>query len=145
MSENPLNVVKWYENGLNFACTGCGECCTGTPGYVWISEDEILSMAEYLKISLEEFSSKFLRKSYNKWSLKENSSNGDCVFLKGNKCTVYPVRPKQCKTFPWWPQNLESPETWKKAARRCEGITESAECVSFEVIENQLNIQKNEP
>ena len=30
----------WYaEEGLAFECTGCGDCCTGAPGYVWVIRD----------------------------------------------------------------------------------------------------------
>lgn len=33
------------------------------------------------------------------------------------------ARPTQCRTFPWWPQNLISDYDWQLAARECEGIT----------------------
>jgi len=35
------------------------------------------------------------------------------VFLKDKQCTVYPVRPAQCRTFPWWKENLSSKEAWR--------------------------------
>ena len=31
----------WYKDGLAFTCTQCGNCCTGGPGYVWLSDAEI--------------------------------------------------------------------------------------------------------
>jgi Fe-S-cluster containining protein len=144
MSENPLKIAKWYDDGLNFSCTGCGECCTGSPGYVWINEQEIVALAQHFNLSLQDFASQYLRKINKKWSLKESSLNGDCVFLKEKKCTVYNLRPKQCKTFPWWPQNLKSPDHWKNAARRCEGINNTAVKVPCEEIEIQLSIQNHE-
>ena len=27
----------WYQDGLQFRCTRCGNCCTGAPGYGGIS------------------------------------------------------------------------------------------------------------
>ena len=35
----------WYRDGLKFACTGCGDCCTGEPGYVWVNKAEIETLA----------------------------------------------------------------------------------------------------
>ena len=44
-------------------------------------------------------------------------------FLKNQKhCTVYEARPKQCKTFPWWPGNFESEEELEETKSRCEGF-----------------------
>ena len=28
---------EWYRDGLRFECTRCGACCTGAPGYVWVT------------------------------------------------------------------------------------------------------------
>jgi uncharacterized protein len=98
----------WFKKGLNFKCTGCGECCTGSPGYVWIDEKEIVK--------------KYTRRVENGTSLKEHPTNYDCVFLKERKCLIYGARPHQCKAFPWWPENLKSKKDWNEAAKRCEGI-----------------------
>jgi len=35
---------------------------------------------------------------------------------------IYPVRPTQCRTWPFWAGNLRSPADWNEAARRCPGI-----------------------
>ena len=35
---------------------------------------------------------------------------------------VYPVRPLQCRTYPFWPEVLASRQAWQREARRCEGI-----------------------
>ncbi|HEV8050891.1 MAG TPA: YkgJ family cysteine cluster protein, partial [Parachlamydiaceae bacterium] len=70
--------------------------------------------------------------------------NYDCIFLKDKKCSVYPVRPTQCRTFPWWMQNLATPEDWKEAAKFCEGISDDAPLVSIDIIESQLNLDKTD-
>ena len=36
----------WYADGLRFACTQCGNCCTGEPGFVWVNDAEIAAIAE---------------------------------------------------------------------------------------------------
>lgn len=132
-------MKPWYKEGLQFKCTGCGHCCTGSPGYVWIDEEEATSMAVALQISLEEFVKKYTRRIGNRISLKEHPRNYDCVFLKEKKCTIYTARPKQCRTFPWWQENLETPEHWKEAAARCEGINApDAPVISLDEIEKGL-------
>lgn len=131
----------WYKDGLRFSCTGCGKCCTGSPGYVWVNEKEIEEMASFLEISVKDFMKRYIRRVGSRFSLVELKPNHDCVFLKDKKCGVYGARPTQCRTFPWWPQNLSSPNAWKEAARSCEGIQEEAPVVSCESIDEELLIQ----
>ncbi|WP_296458322.1 hypothetical protein [Rubinisphaera sp.] len=45
--------MSWYKDGLKFECTQCGNCCTGGPGAVWVSEEEIQAIAEYLEKPVE--------------------------------------------------------------------------------------------
>jgi len=123
MSFNPLTV--WYQNGLKFRCTECGKCCTGTPGVVWITEEEIIALAAFLQLSIEDVHKRYIRKCGNRLALIEKppkQGEYDCIFLKGKRCTIYPVRPKQCRTFPWWDENLTSKEAWQEAGKLCEGI-----------------------
>lgn len=137
----------WYKEGLSFSCTGCGKCCTGSPGYVWVTIDEMEAISNFLKITLKEFTRKYVRKVGNRFSLIESKKNFDCTFLKEGKCTVYEARPTQCRTFPFWPQNLSSEEAWENVAKECEGIHEKAEKVAVEDIEKQqlIQIKRNRP
>lgn len=131
--------MSWYKNGLKFKCTGCGQCCTHEPGYVWLSAAEIQEIASHLKISKEDFIRRYTRSIFGRISLLESKINFDCVFLKDKKCQIYSVRPKQCRTFPWWKENLESPESWKETGERCEGIDHpEAPVVSFNQIQKEI-------
>src|SRR5437764_467983 len=109
-------MSKWYAEGLKFKCTGCGKCCTGAPGYVWINETEMQEMADFLQISLKEFMKKYVRRVGLRYSLVESRKTFDCVFLKEKKCQVYGARPQQCRTYPWWPQILNSQQSWENTA-----------------------------
>jgi Fe-S-cluster containining protein len=130
---------QWYKEGLRFKCTGCGQCCTGSPGYVWINAQEMEAMAQALNISLEAFTRKYTRKVGNRYSLREHPTTYDCVFLKGKKCDVYTARPKQCRTFPWWPEHMKSPAHWEQVKERCEGVDHpDAPLVSIGEIHTQL-------
>ncbi|MGC1878671.1 MAG: YkgJ family cysteine cluster protein [Rhabdochlamydiaceae bacterium] len=137
-------MIPWYKEGLRFKCTECGQCCTGSPGYVWVTLSEIEAMAEFLKIPAEEFIKKYTRRIGHRLSLKEDPKTYDCVFLKGKRCEVYGDRPKQCRTFPWWSENLKSAEHWQETANRCEGINHpDAPLISLREIQKHLP-EKNE-
>ena len=41
--------TPWFKDGLRFECTQCGDCCTGSPGYVWVNDEEISALAEYCR------------------------------------------------------------------------------------------------
>lgn len=116
-TENP-----WYAPGLKFNCTQCGDCCTGEPGHVWVSVEELRAIAKYRGVPYGEVRYQDARKVGNSLSLKEHA-NGDCVYFDGQtrKCTIYAVRPIQCRTWPFWNSNLESPETWQETQDRCPG------------------------
>ncbi|MGM0439728.1 MAG: YkgJ family cysteine cluster protein [Chlamydiota bacterium] len=137
---------KWYKEGLPFECQGCGRCCTGCSGYVWLTEAEIKRIAAFLDLNIYDFTFKYVRQVKGRYSLieiKRPNGDYDCVFLKEGRCTIYPVRPVQCSTFPWWPHNLKSSETWQQAGKECPGISEATQKVSFEKIEEELQRYSN--
>ena len=136
-----MKKSSWYEKGLKFSCTECGKCCTGAPGYVWVNTQEMEAMAAFLNLSLSDFKRKYTRRVGSRYSLLESKQTYDCVFLKDKKCQVYGARPTQCRTFPWWPENIQSEASWEQTARSCEGIQPDAKVVSSETIEAQLLIQ----
>ena len=112
----------WYNDGLVFGCTKCGKCCTGAPGYVWLTDEEVEVICKYLCISQEEFLRVYTRRVNGKLALVERKQNFDCIFLKNKKCLIYAVRPKQCKTYPFWKEIVQDKASWKLQAQFCEGI-----------------------
>jgi Fe-S-cluster containining protein len=72
-------------------------------------------------------------------TLRERS-NGDCVFYdRSAGCTIYPVRPKQCRTWPFWESNVISPEAWRRTCEVCPG-SGKGELISAEEITRRLNV-----
>ena len=125
----------WYADGLRFGCTVCGNCCTGPPGYVWMSDDEIGRLAKHLGETEANVRRTYTRTIGGRVSLKERRNaegDYDCVFLKplagdspGRRrrgCSIYKVRPLQCRTWPFWDGLLESPEAWQHSKPGCPGL-----------------------
>ncbi len=117
------------------ACASCGgACCIGESGYIWVSRNEIELIANYLNISLEELGQKYLKRVKNRYSLQEVKTKNDgyaCIFfdIKSRLCQIYPVRPKQCQTFPFWEQFKNDIENLKK---ECPGVVvDEKDCDSF--------------
>lgn len=125
---NLPNKNPWYRAGLAFKCLQCGNCCAGPQeGYVWISNPEITALAHFLKITTDQLKQKYLRRVRLRYSLIEKQPTKDCIFLTRNPdhtgtCLVYPVRPLQCRTWPFWKENLRSPSAWRRAAAHCPGM-----------------------
>ena len=119
---------RWYASGLAFECQQCGRCCAGPEeGYVWVTDREIVAIAAHLHLPEEEMRERYVRKIARRLSLKESPANNDCIFLcdnglGGRGCAIYAVRPRQCRTWPFWPTNLATPDAWAMAQERCCGI-----------------------
>lgn len=93
------------------ACASCGgHCCTGESGYIWVNYAEIEAIAAFLEQSIEDFATIHLKKVKHRYSLieRKREKEGDfaCIFFDDafKRCSIYPVRPLQCRTFPFWDQ-----------------------------------------
>jgi len=122
--------VKIYKEGFDFAfdvsaCEKCaGNCCIGESGYIWVSPSEMQNISDFLGLNIDKFYKKYVEKVKYKYSLKEIEYNGGfkCVFFDEDKrgCTIYPVRPKQCRSFPFW-EHFKT--NTKEVEDECPGIT----------------------
>lgn len=117
---------------FRFKCTGCGKCCTGEPGNVFITDGDISRMAKKLGMSEKRFMKHHTRLTYDpdtkmrRYSLRETPSMtrpGDmnCEFLDDLtfRCRLYEVRPLQCRTYPFWPEIVESKHAWEGTSTSC--------------------------
>ncbi len=123
-------TVPWFADGLRFSCTRCGNCCTGAPGFTWVSDPEIAALAVRFGLTIETFRRDYTRTVWRQGqqhvSLNDrrvSRGNHACVFfVKGTGCSVYEDRPKQCRTWPFWRRNLATPADWAEEARECPGM-----------------------
>ncbi|MGL4854765.1 MAG: YkgJ family cysteine cluster protein [Lentisphaeria bacterium] len=84
-----------------YSCNRCGTCCRW-PGYVRMTETEVNSIANFLAIPEEEFIEKYTEVTADRKNLSIiEKENGHCWFLGENGCEINPVKPQQCRDFPF--------------------------------------------
>ena len=85
----------------DFKCLNCGACCRQS-GYVRLLKNEPDIIAAYLSMDVRSFIDKFtiLTRDRQALSLKDKE-NGECIFLSSKGCNIHPVKPQQCREFPW--------------------------------------------
>ena len=121
--------MKRTQEGFPFsfetsACDTCpGRCCTGESGAIWVTPAEVKAIAKHLGQSTTQFIARYTRRSFRRLSLTEKPWPGDqhaCVFFDGH-CTIYKVRPEQCRTFPFW--NRYRKGHFDELTEECPGVT----------------------
>jgi len=110
----------FFDKGIRFACLQCGACCTGNSGIVYIDSDQINLIARHLNLTPTELIATRLTAFQAGFTARENS-HGACVFYH-NGCSIYPVRPLQCRSFPFWFNLLRSEKSWQTVRDHCPGI-----------------------
>jgi Fe-S-cluster containining protein len=116
---------SFYKKGLEFECQGCNYCCSCEPGFVFLSEEDLINLCTYFSIDEETFIQTYCREvpigfGYRVSLLEKD--NFDCIFLTEKGCGCYESRPLQCRTYPFWPSIVESETTWNKEAESCPGM-----------------------
>jgi len=116
---------NFYKSGLRFECTRCSKCCRHTPGYVFLSLADLVSLAEAMHLTKEEFLRRFCRSVdlgvARRVSLREKT-NLDCILWENSGCSQYEARPLQCRSFPFWSAVVASREEWQNHEKNCPGM-----------------------
>ena len=107
----------WFGEGLRFECQCCGACCVthGEYAYVYLTKEDLQEASSHLKISSQEFVDRYCVRLAGELVFRYDEE--DCPMLtEQRKCRIYPVRPVQCRTWPFWPENLTR-IGWSKSVR----------------------------
>jgi len=113
---------KWWEKEpLRFECQAdCFKCCT-KPGIVYFDKASIENAAKILKISSELLKKEFLLWDDGHWV--HEVGNGDpCAFLVPEGCSIHNGKPIQCRSYPFWKENMTSKSMWSLVGAFCPGI-----------------------
>ncbi len=131
----------FWAGGIAFECQETGRCCTsrGEYGYIYLTRADRRRLAEHLGMELEDFVRRHCQTTEGHLHLKEPDK--DCMFLKERRCSVYEARPSQCRTWPFWPENM-NPRTWsEEIASFCPGVGKGRR-YSAEEIEELVQLGK---
>lgn len=128
-------MPKFTPEDLNirFECLkDCSNCCQLSGGFVFLTEDESRAIADYLDTDVDLFQKWFTKDADGHLALVDGPEER-CVFLEDGICTIYPVRPLQCRTYPFWPENMKTKAHWNLTKKMCPGIGKGPERSASEV------------
>ncbi|MFY9397367.1 MAG: YkgJ family cysteine cluster protein [Desulfomonilia bacterium] len=124
----------FFDHGIRFECQRCGACCNGDPGVVYVDDREITEIAGFVDIPRDVFIERCLYLLKTSHAIRE-THDGRCIFYE-NGCAIYPVRPLQCRTFPFWFQNMRSRYAFKDVEAFCPGIGKGRLYSKEEILES---------
>ncbi len=124
----------FFSDGLRFECMRCGACCTGEPGIIRVTEAEIMRIADWLKRPFGEIFQESVERIAQGYGIRERP-DGACMFWRDTGCGIYPVRPLQCRLYPFWFNLLRNPAAWEAEKKRCPGIGKGRRHTEAEILE----------
>ena len=133
-----------FKKKIKFKCQSSSNCCVsrGLYGFVYLSNRDALRIANFLNISNKIFKKKYCDITDGYLHLKEIYKNGNCQFLDKKKCSIYKSRPTQCRTWPFWAENMNAKKWNKEIINFCPGIGKG-ELINFSVIKEKINLDLN--
>jgi Fe-S-cluster containining protein len=88
--------IKSATTSIDVDCKTCGACCHG-PNVV-VQETDLFRWNDAGKSALS--GKKFLHTDRDENLVLRHDVNGVCVHLRGTECSIYELRPENCRAFP---------------------------------------------
>ena len=141
IKKGQLEKLLGREGCFHFSCTACGNCCEGE-GRVYFTDQDLENIYSHLSLDDENKKAlykKLIQKRSQGYHVHDNS--GPCYFLDSNKrCKIYPVRPLQCRSFPFWPSIFASQADLAETQAECPGMQkQDAKAFSSEESAKKIN------
>jgi len=108
-------------------------------GEVFLTEEDLIRIAAYLSTDLAEFEQKYVHRTARSLRLRKPSDR-QCLFHQDQRCSIHPVKPVQCRVFPFWPEIIETEGSWDETALRCPGMNKGplVQIASAREISNEM-------
>lgn len=97
---------------IQFRCTRCGDCCRHVRESIMLESYDAYRLAKHLRSrddyveSIEDALMKYADpipltdRGFPIYVLKVWGEDDSCIFLKENRCSLYPARPRTCRLYP---------------------------------------------
>ena len=98
-------------------------------------------MAQHHGLEVAEWLQRDCRQTLDgRWILKSDPVSDICIYLdEQKKCTTYEARPAQCRSYPFWAENVRSDRSWRKTVSECPGLeSEEAFIISGDTIRTKI-------
>jgi hypothetical protein len=73
-----------------------------------------------LSVSPAQFKEKYLVSAGGEWYI--DVGDKPCSFLGDDGCRIHSAKPQQCRSYPFWRENLQTRRSWKVTGEICPGI-----------------------
>ncbi len=115
----------WWMSGVPFSCQPeCGKCCDEPGGIVYLRPEDAIALSKHHNLNVEDWLERDCHQTIDgRYILNSDIYTDVCIYLdSGKKCTVYESRPAQCKSFPFWAENVHSDKSWRLTVKSCPGL-----------------------
>jgi uncharacterized protein len=107
-----------------FECRLCGRCCRGFGG-TYVTGRDILRICEHIQADPDTFVIRYCDMT-GAGPVLSQGPDDFCIFFDAqNHCTIHPVKPRMCSTWPFLETLLQNPENWDAMASACPGMKPS--------------------
>jgi uncharacterized protein len=113
--------MKLPDMPFQFECVACGRCCR-RPGDVFLEPEELEAAARHLGTTTDDLIDGLSLTPQDAGYHAAVTSDSPCPFLEGDLCSIHPVKPSQCRTYPFWPEIVADATSWRSEAPHCPGI-----------------------
>jgi Fe-S-cluster containining protein len=113
-----------YPRNIRFECSRCALCCGDTKNRkrsILLLQIESGCISQKTSKTLDEFAEKVEGFEPYVYRMKKNS-DGKCVFLKNNLCSIYGIRPLICRFYPFQLRSIGTNKFVFECTNECPGI-----------------------
>lgn len=108
----PHQPVKLSQK-VEYHCTQCGNCCRHVKNAVMIESLDAFRMARHFREigepvqTIEQILTHYTESvrvtalGYPFFMMKVDGAEQSCIFLKDNRCSIQPVKPRTCRLYPF--------------------------------------------
>jgi len=96
-------LIFKYPKNLSFKCEFCTICCRDTESRVrriLLLKSDVNHISSETSIEIGKFAEKIGGYEPYVYQMRK-TEDGRCIFLKGDSCSIYSIRPLICKFYPF--------------------------------------------